>query len=179
MNNTEFLQGLREQDPAAVRHLTECYLPSVWRYVCNRVGGDQHLAEDIVSDAVLALIRAAQNGAEINHPGAWLRTVALRRVQDHFRAAARVKHLIENVKHVAEHSDVNDAVTQEILRERRAEVVEVMDALQPDYRMALEWKYIDKLSIRTIAARMGRTEKVVQAISVSYTHLTLPTKRIV
>lgn len=164
MNNSEFLQGLRDQDPAAIQHLTECYLPSVWRYVCAKVGNDQHLAEDIVSESVLALIRAAADETQIEHPGAWLRTVALRRVQDHFRAAARVRHLIEQVQHVAPTANEDDAVKQQLLAERRDQVVDVMDQLSPEHRMALEWKYIDKLSVREIAARMEATEKSVEAL---------------
>ena len=163
LNNTEFLQGLRDQDPAAVRHLTECYVPSVWRYVCDKVGGDQHLAEDIVSEAVLALIRAVSTDAAIQYPGAWLRKVAGRRVQDHFRAVSRVRHLVQQVQHVAEHADENDAVQQQLAMERRQEVVDVMDALKPQQRMVLEWKYIEKLSVRTIAERLDVTEKTVEA----------------
>ena len=99
MNDAEFLQRLREHDPAAVQHLTECYLPSVWRYVHVRVDGNVHLAEDIVSEAVLALVRAVKTDVEIQNPSAWLRSVANHKVQDHYRAAARVQHLIDEFNH--------------------------------------------------------------------------------
>lgn len=164
MNDSDLVQGLRDQDPAAVRHLTECYLPSVWRFVYARVNGDRHLAEDIVSESVLALMQAAATGAAIENPMAWLRTVASNKVHDHFRAAARVRHLIEQVKHTRDSVEHSDASKQQEESERRVEVRQTMDDLPESYRLALEWKYVEKLSVREISGRMAMSEKAVESI---------------
>ena len=164
MNDSDLLQGLREQNPAAVRHLTECHLPSVWRFVYVRVNGDRHLAEDVVSEAVLALIRAASTGVEIENPMAWLRSVASNKLRDHFRAVARVQHHIDKVARAADSSNENDAVLQHELSERRSEVLRAMDELPEQHRVALEWKYVDKLSVREIAERLQTTEKAAESI---------------
>lgn len=164
MDNFDLVQGLRNQDPAAVQHLHECYLPSVWRFVYVRVNADSHLAEDIVSETVLALIRAAATDSEIKNPLAWLRSVANHKVQDHFRAAARVQHLVEQVRQTTDDSDSNDAAQQQQLLERRSDVREVMDQLSDQQRLALEWKYIERLSVRQIAERLQTTEKAAESI---------------
>lgn len=164
MNDSELVQGLREQNPAAVRHLTECHLPSVWRFVYVRVNGDQHLAEDIVSEAVLALVRAATDETEIKNPMAWLRSVASNKLRDHFRAVARVQHHIDKLAHSTDSADENDAPRQQELRERRGEVLSAMDELPDQHRLALEWKYVDKLSVREIAGRLETTEKAAESI---------------
>ena len=91
MNDAALVDGLRRHDPAAVKHLTDCFLPSFWRFVYVRVKGDRHLAEDIVSESVLALIRAVSDPElEIGNPVAWLRTVAAHKVADHFRARTAI-----------------------------------------------------------------------------------------
>lgn len=164
MNDSEFVNGLRQRDPAAVRHLTQCYLPSVWRFVYVQVGGDHHLAEDIVSEAVLAIIRAAEAGVEILSPSAWLRTVANNKVQDHFRAAARVQHLIEGVKQRSPSVEQADAAALHDQLERRQQVRRIMDQLPESSRLALEWKYVEKISVRDIAGRLSVTEKAVESI---------------
>lgn len=165
MNDSLLVQGLREQKPAAVQHLTECYLPSVWRFVYARVGRDSHLAEDIVSETVLALIRAAADPeADINNPGGWLRSVASNKVNDHFRAAARVQHLIDQARQTTEAADFTEPSRNQEQEERRAEIRNVMDGLPEQHRLALEWKYIDKLSVRSIADRMDVSEKAAESV---------------
>ena len=166
MNDIDLVRRLREKDPKAVQHLNECYLPSVWRFVFVRVDGNHHLAEDIVSETVLALIRAAASDeTEIVNPVGWLRAVANRKVQDHYRAVARVQHLIDQVKHTASSNEIeSDPAKLLELKERRAEVRQVMDDLPEQHRIALEWKYIDKLSVREIAMRLDMSEKAAESV---------------
>lgn len=165
MNDTDLVRGLRERNPAAVRHLSECWVPSVWRFVYVRVNGDQHLAEDIVSEAVLALISAAGDpGKEISNPGGWLRSVASNKVNDHFRAAARVQHLLDQASNGnGDDSDGNPVEKQE-LKERRAAIRDVLEAMGDASRLALEWKYVDRLSVREIADRLDLTEKAAESV---------------
>lgn len=146
--------------------LYERYLPSIWRFVHARVDGDTHLAEDLVNETMLALFRSFSNpnSREIESLGGWLRTVANRKVQDHYRAVARVRHLVESAP------DRHDLVAEaapgselEVARERRAEIREVMDSLSDPFRMALEWKYLDGLSVAEIAKRLGVTPKSAES----------------
>ena len=98
LDDSALVDGLRCRDPAAVRYLSETCLPSVWRFACVRLKADRHVAEDIVSEAVLALLKAvADPSVTIESPMSWLRTVVANKVVDHFRAAARVQHLIDQV----------------------------------------------------------------------------------
>jgi RNA polymerase sigma factor (sigma-70 family) len=165
LNDSELVEGLHRQDPAAIRHLSECLLPSVWRSVYVQVRGDRHLAEDIVSESVLALLKVVSApDCEIQSPSAWLRTVAANKLRDHFRAAARVQHLIDQAASLASIPPVPQPSSREDLNEQRAAVRRVMDDLPEQYRLALEWKYIDDLSVRQIAERLALTEKAAESI---------------
>ena len=164
MNNDEFINGLQQRDPAAARHLNECFVPSIWRFVFFRVGGDAHLAEDIVSETVLALVSAASEESNIEHPAAWLRTVASRRIHDHFRAAARVQHLMEQTQRENALVDDQDPNKKHDQKLQRQQVRDAMDGLTESYRLALEWKYIDGLSVKVIANRLDTTEKSAESL---------------
>lgn len=166
MNDSDLVRRLRERDPAAFQCLNERYLPAVWRFVYMRVDGDSHLAEDIVSEAVLALVRflSEESNDEIENPGGWLRSVAKHKVQDHYRAVARVRHLIDDAKQTAEADTRDDPAKCEESREKRAEVRRAMDEISDQHRAVLEWKYLDKLSVREIADRWDTTEKAVESI---------------
>lgn len=163
MDDREFLEKLRGKDVAAVRHLSECLLPSLWRFVYFRANGDQHLAEDIVSETVLSLIEAvAAPDGNVLCPGAWMRGVASHKIQDHFRAVARVQHLIDQAASVAEQNQPAQPACE--AEERRAAIRKVMDDLPEPHRLVLEWKYVDHLSVQEIAGRMALTEKAVESI---------------
>lgn len=162
MHDSDLVQGLREQDSRAVQHLTECYLPTIWRFVLAQVRGDCHLAEDIVSETVLALVRAAKGEFEVQSVVAWLRTVAANKIRDHFRAVARVQHLLNQASHAIESKKDEPTVTQES-RERQHEVRAILDGLPEQHRLALEWKYIEQLTVREIADRFSTTEKAVES----------------
>lgn len=164
MNNAELMDGLRKRDPGAARYLNDCFVPSVWRFVFFRVNRDRHLTEDIVAETVLALMSAVNDETMIESPAAWLRTVALRRIQDHYRAAARVQHLIDRVQSPSVGSDQQDPALQHDQALDRQEVREAMETLPEHYRMALEWKYVDQLSVAVIATRFGTTEKGAEAL---------------
>lgn len=164
MNDSELLNKLRNQDVEAIRFLTGSYLPSIWRFVYVRVKGDEHLAEDIVSETVVALIRAAKAETEIENPVAWMRSVAQNKVIDHFRSAARVRELVQKMTHTADAADREDAVHLQLDQERIGQVREIMDGLSEQYRIALEWKYVEKLSVREISDRWETTEKAAESI---------------
>jgi RNA polymerase sigma factor (sigma-70 family) len=166
LNDSDLVGRLRERDPAAFQCLAERYLPAVWRFVYTRVDGDSHIAEDIVSETVLSLVRTVSDdsNAEIENPGGWLRSVANHKVQDHYRAVARVRHLIDDAKHDPQPVEQNDPAKNQEQQERRAEVRRAMDELSDQYRSAIEWKYLDGLSVRDIAERWETTEKAVESI---------------
>lgn len=170
MNDLELVQAIRQREPAALQCAYDRFLPSLWRYVYAQANGDQHLAEDIVSETMLALVQTVgrppvEAATEILNPAGWLRTVAANKLKDHFRAAARVRHLLQNAQHVARQSD-DPTDPAEICRaaEQRAEVRAAMDRLSDQHRTALEWKYLDKVSVREIARRWSMTEKAVESI---------------
>lgn len=140
-------------------------LPSIWRSVYVRVKGDSHLAEDIVSETMLALIKAVSAPEMvIVCPSAWLRTVATNKLQDHFRAAARVQHLIEQASSMCGSNGMPDPPALQEASEQRAAVRKAMDDLPEQHRLVLEWKYIDRSSVREIATRLSMTEKAVESI---------------
>lgn len=165
MNDTDLVDGLRQRRPAAVAHLMDCYVPSLWRCVYVRAHGDKHLTEDVVSEVVLALLKAvADKTVDIVSPMAWLRGVAIHKLQDYYRAAARVQHLIDQAGTIEQSDHQSDPVAHHERAEQRATIRRVMDGLDEQHRLVLEWKYIDGLSVREIARRFGVTEKAAESI---------------
>jgi DNA-directed RNA polymerase specialized sigma24 family protein len=85
---------------ASEDELVACYdatVTDLFRYACRLVG-DRAAAEDLVSDAYLALLRAAQDGSVDAVTIGWLITVVRRRHLDRLRSTAREERRLRLVQ---------------------------------------------------------------------------------
>lgn len=140
------------------------YLPLVWRYATTQVQ-DKHLAEDIVSESMLALLKNIhQLDAEAPHVAGWLRSVVRNKVADHHRAAFRIKDRLEKIGQNGSPDRNGECPSKSMERcETRAQVLSVLEQLSDKHRLLLEWKYAEGLRVREMADRLGETEKGIEA----------------
>jgi RNA polymerase sigma factor (sigma-70 family) len=163
LTDAELLRDVQNGDLSAWELLYRRCLPTAWRYVYLQVGGDKHLAEDIVSETILALVRQISSLA----PGdgslsGWLIAVARNKIGDHRRNMARQAKAVK----VAGGGEFSDASAESSLEtaDTRRQVHAALDRLPDEERLALEWKYLEDLSVGEIAERLGRTEKVAESV---------------
>ncbi len=162
MHDADLLRRIKQGDSAAWRAFYTSELPAVWRYAYALVG-DRSVAEDISSETMLAMLRNLDkfdpHKWQIH---AWLRGVVSNKVADHFRHVARQRKMLESVRHnSARESDLPKPVE---IEEKRQHILRSLDRLAEQQRRALEWKYIDKISVREIANRLGQTEKSAESL---------------
>jgi RNA polymerase sigma-70 factor (ECF subfamily) len=186
MTDAELLCRARTGDADAWRTLYRRYLPAAWRQAAA-LTRDVHAAEDVASEAMLALLRNLQpvegpvEGAiegnvegNIACPSAWLRNVVNCRVADHFRKQKTTheqrghqgqsgqKGLANGVADVADaHEPAAEALEAD---EQREQVQRALDQLPERDRLMLQWKYFDGLAVKEIAARVGDSERAVEAV---------------
>jgi RNA polymerase sigma-70 factor (ECF subfamily) len=167
LTDVELLYGARRGDAEAWRTLYARYLPFVWRQA-HTLLGDPHAAEDVTSEVMLALLRNIDNlESEVPKLGGWLRTVVRCKVADHQRALirARTKMAVAATRLAADDAQTQPApsVPLEVV-ETKSRVHLALDALPDRQRIVLEWKYLDALSVREMAERLGETEKAVESV---------------
>lgn len=168
-SDAQLLRSIQMGDSAAWQELYQRYLSSAWRFAWQLVG-DRQFAEDLVAESLLALCRqASQLDPESTKLFGWLRGVIRHKAMDHHRANARttaamdqradVQSEIEQNKHLASRPSANLERS-----EQAGDVLGVLDELDEIKRECLEWKYLDKLTVREMAARLDVTEKAVESI---------------
>jgi RNA polymerase sigma factor (sigma-70 family) len=166
LTDEDLLRRAQAGETSAWDALYERCLPTLWRYVYVRVGGDRHLAEDVVAEAMLAFVhQLSRIDASKGNVSGWLAGVARHKISDHRRRTARAgaqAQLPTGSEGPA--SEEHDAAALYELAETRSRVVAVMDRLPDEERLVLEWKYLDDLPVREISGRLGRTEKAVESI---------------
>jgi len=147
----ELIRRIREGDSDAVAELYQRYAPIVWRYVFAKMRRDTHAGQDVLSETFLAAIRAFKNGTTTENVVGWLTGIARNKTADWYRQ----QEMSPTVSTVPATQDTSSA----------SEVVaDVLDALPDDERVVLEWKYLDRCTVREIAGRLGRTEKAAEAL---------------
>jgi RNA polymerase sigma-70 factor (ECF subfamily) len=148
-------------DRDALAILYERHLPSVWRYVYSRLGGRESASCDVVSETFMAMVQSIERlDATGTDLAKWLSGVARNKLADHWRRTARetTSRDLEPPEQETGHAADIDAL------DIRHTVGLAMDRIEDMHRIVLELKYLDKLTVREISQRLGRSEKAVEGI---------------
>ncbi|KAA1260239.1 ECF RNA polymerase sigma factor SigE [Rubripirellula obstinata] len=167
--DSQLLRLMQSGDAEAWRTLYHRYLPSVWRYAWQLVG-DQQVAEDLVAESLLAMCRKAHEfDPQTFQLHGWLRGVIRHKAMDHYRSKGRLSAALDQramLQQSIETQRQSDNFPSARLEqaERINIVLSVLEDLDAAKSQCLEWKYIDQLPVREIAARLDSTEKAVESL---------------
>jgi RNA polymerase sigma-70 factor (ECF subfamily) len=146
------------------------YLPPLLRFASRRLGGDRELARDIVQSTVCKAIGKLATFRGESALMTWLCACCQNEIAAHFRRAQRLEREVdlERVEESALSAALPPAAggpESAILQAETHEVVHaVLDLLPPRYAQALEWKYLEDLPVRDIAARLSLGEKAAESL---------------
>ncbi|MGI9607164.1 MAG: RNA polymerase sigma factor [Acidimicrobiales bacterium] len=144
-----------------LRSIYQTTLPHVFGYLMMHTAGNRALAEDLTAETYLHATRHVHNGLAADVTVPWLKTVARRRLVDHWRREASQARRAERLgDQLALVPDVDE--TDLVFERRRIE--EALSGLSADQRIVLVMKHLDGLSIGQIAAHMSRSEDGVASL---------------
>jgi RNA polymerase sigma-70 factor (ECF subfamily) len=154
-------------DEDAFTQFFDANFPALYRFALPRVGGDGDAAEEVVQ---LALVRAVRKLASYRGEAAlltWLTTICRREIATYFERRKKVPPMVDlsedlpEVRAALESIGAHDTIRR---REVSRIVQVVLDRLPNRYGDALEWKYIDGLSVIEIAERLGLAPKAAESV---------------
>ena len=161
-------------DTDAVTALAEAALQPLFAFCLYRVGRNRHLCEEVVQETLVRALRDMDRyepDRAGNNIFPWLTGLArneIQRVLRRERAAVSLEALWERVDR--ELYDIYSRIDSEplaedvLLREETCELVTMtMAQLPPQYREALEAKYVNGKSVRDLAALWSTTEKAAES----------------
>jgi RNA polymerase sigma-70 factor, ECF subfamily len=163
------IRALKQGDRWAWNAAVDRHLGEVYGFVYHLAGGDRAVAEDLNQETWLEAIDAigqcdAARGSFRN----WLFGIARRRVALYYRRRGLAGNPMPFDDRFEEAGELGgerllpgDALAQV---EQASVVRAAMLVLPEDRRKALVWKYIEGLSVATIAGRMERTAKAVESL---------------
>ena len=148
------------RDEARFRDWYDATLPRVYGYLAARCGGDDALAEELTQQTFVQAIRHRDGFDGGSDVVTWLCAIGRNKLIDHVRRHGRDERRHHQL--VAEVRMRADAPWH--AHETRDAVEAAMAILAPDQRIALLFRYLDGLSVREVAAAIGRSEKATESL---------------
>jgi len=160
-------------DEAAFDHFFDTYSPKLYRFAVRRLDNDADAAEEVVQ---ATLCKAITKLATYRGEAAlftWLCTFCRHEISAHYsrlRRTARETPLIEETPDIRAALESLGAATADspddrLRRRELARLVQMtLDYLPDRYGDALEWKYIQELSVQEIALRLTVSPKAAESL---------------
>lgn len=157
-------------DEAAFEEFSELYIPGLYRFATNRLHGDREVTADVVQSTLckaIAKIASFRGEAALM---TWLCACCRNEIAGHFRRQQRTSgHLdfqvVEEAMPALLAEEQPESPESDVLRRETSHQVHVaLDALPPHYGQALEWKYLENLSVKEIAGRLNLGVKAVESL---------------
>lgn len=158
-------------DESAFESFFEGYFPALFRFTLSRVK-DQDLARELVQSTLCKAIQAIHRFRREAPLSSWVFTICRNEISAHFRRLKRQPPPVEIVEEVAEIQEALNSFGATIddpdralqRKELARQVHGVLDRLPPRHGLALEWKYLEGLSVKEIALRLNVGPKAAESL---------------
>jgi RNA polymerase sigma-70 factor, ECF subfamily len=149
-------------DEAAMEEFADEYFPGLYRFALARLGGDTELTREVVQTTVCkALAKLGTFRGEAPLLG-WLCACCRNEIRMGFRSKKRQPKVVELEEDVASDRDPPEGALAR--KEEVRHVHAALDLLPPRYARALEWKYVDRVSVKEIAERLRVGAKAAESL---------------
>jgi RNA polymerase sigma-70 factor (ECF subfamily) len=162
------VRRMRAGDEPAFEEFADTYTKLLYRFAISRVNGDRELAREVVQATLckaLAKLDGFRGDATLL---TWLCAVCRNEILMQFRKrknAPAESPLEDNVVPIAAWpAGSRDPEDESLERETAGIVHMALDLLPGHYADALEWKYIDRISVREIGERLQVGAKAAESI---------------
>lgn len=166
----ELVAKLRQGDTAALQQLYQRYFDRLYSLVFHQVGRNQDVAEDIVQETFLVMLKSMGNFRGQSKFYTWLCSIAYHKIADFYRQQRRQAKRgkeplgIESLegKQIWPAELVTPGIAES--EETRQVVEQALLSLPLDYRQVLLFKYVEQMPVSEISQIMRRSPKSVEGL---------------
>jgi RNA polymerase sigma-70 factor, ECF subfamily len=166
----ELVRRMLGREEAAFDEFFADYFPRLFRFAVLRLR-DQDAAEDLVQNSLIAAVRKLGSWRGEATLFTWLCTICRREISAWEKRTSRrvIVSIAEDDPGLRAALDsigaAADAPDAGLARADTGRIVQlVLDHLPPRYSRALEWKYLEELSVDDIAGRLQCTPKAAESL---------------
>ena len=154
----QIVRGLQAGESDAWTALCEQYNDRVWQYVARLIGSNEAVVADVFQETLMAVAKAGRSLRDDTRIWAWLATIAHNQCALHWRQQAK------RSTELFSEQPVSETPLKQLLRQEDIDNVRCLLSEMPvEYTTVLTAKYIDGLSIRSIAQQHGEGDEAIRS----------------
>jgi RNA polymerase sigma-70 factor (ECF subfamily) len=168
----ELVRRMRAGEEGAFEAFAEHYIPGLYRFARRRLENDRELARELVQATVCRVIEKL-DGYRAEAPlFTWLCACCRNEIAAHFRRAQRRPREVEMDESASETgyggrfaTSSSSGPEEQMIQMERGELVHAaLDLLPANYARAVEWRYLEGLSVADIALRLSSSYKATESL---------------
>ena len=172
-SDRDLVQRMLAGDQPAFQEFFDAHFPGLYRFAMTRLGHDADVAEEVVQSTLCKVVRKLHTYRGEASLFTWACTFCRWEISawqsKHGRRGLAVELVEESpeVRAALESISALDAAgpRERLLRKEVADLVRLtLDQLPRRYGDALEWKYVEGLSVKEIAVRLGLGPKAAESL---------------
>jgi RNA polymerase sigma-70 factor, ECF subfamily len=163
--DAQLVTAVLNKDRKATAEFVACYADDIYGYVRYHLAPRCDQVEDLVQEVFLAAWEGLAHYRGSGSLHAWVMGIARHKVEDYYRGCLRAPEPIDDADQYPAASpqvlQFDQLVEQEQMRENAGRVLK---SLPEKYRLALIWRYWEKVSTYEMALKTGKTEKAMERL---------------
>ena len=172
-SDRELVQQMLAGDQEAFRRFFDMHFPGLYRFALVRLGHDADAAEEVAQSALSKVVRKLHTYRGEASLFTWVCTFCRWEISAWHAQRGRRGVPVELVEESAEVRAAleslsalgGDGPREQLLRREVGSLVRLtLDQLPARYGDALEWKYVEGLSVKEIAVRLGVGPKAAESL---------------
>lgn len=172
-SDRELVQRMLGGDQEAFRQFFDLHFPGLYRFALARLGHDADAAEEVAQSALAKVVRKLHTYRGEASLFTWVCTFCRWEISGWHAQRSRRGVAVELVEESAEVRAAleslsaigGDGPRERLLRREVGALVRLtLDQLPVRYGDALEWKYVEGLSVKEIAVRLGVGPKAAESL---------------
>lgn len=162
----DLVKQMRAGEQAAFDVFADQYIPALYRFAAARLGTQNELTRDIVQATVCKVLERLESYRGEAPLFTWLCACCRNEIAGHFRRE-NSRPTLEFDVHGAPESVASESASPEAVfldMEMSSLVHMALDLLPSRYASALQWKYLDGISVNEIGERLSIGPKAAESL---------------
>lgn len=172
INDKKQVSKLLSGDESDFKRFFDEYFPRLYRFASERLNGNPDAVRDVVQSTLSKTLLNLDKYKGESALFTWMCAICKNEVYDYLKKQAKYE---QNIVLKGELMDVDLAASNDGLssveqpgelyqREQNSQLIhKVLDSLPAEYGNIIEWKYIEGLSVKEIAERLGLSHSATQS----------------